>query len=132
MSTKAGQLLWNRQRIDLNGDGIGTPINTGLTQINKGFNSDSIEEPPLGAVGLAPPPDGTRPASRVHVMPLAPTFKWSGVTHSEPYFNPTTGTVWVNFYVDVEGGVQDLNVLFWDPHSLVGPGEADPYNTPND
>lgn len=129
MSIKAGQLLWNRQRINLYGDGLATSINTGLTQLNKSFANDSSDEPPLGIAALAPPPDGATPASRVHVIPMAPIAKWNGVTHSEPYFNTTTGTVWINFYCPIEGGVQDLNVLFWDPHSSVGPGQAETYNT---
>lgn len=128
MSKKAGQLLWNRQRIDLPAGT--TQINTGLCQVNKSFESESIGEPPLG-VTLAPPgpPNGTLPASRIQVVMLAPTDKWAGVTHGEPYLNPATDTIFVAFQNTNEGGITDLNVLFWNPHSMVGPGDADTYNS---
>lgn len=128
MSTKAGQLLWNRMMIDVASNG--TDCDTGLTQVNKGFESDSVNEPPLGISGTSAPADGARPASRVQVIPLAPLGKWMYITHSEPYFNTTTGTVHVKFYSSAEGGTDDLNVLFWDPHSGIGPGQADTYNLP--
>lgn len=126
MSTKAGQLLWNRMQIDITSIEGGTPIDTGLTQINKGFAADSVNEPSLGTSGIAPPFPGTGAPSRVQVIPMAPLDKWNGVTHSEPYFNTVTKTVHVQFYS--LNPVQDLNVLFWDPHSAIGPGEAKTYN----
>jgi hypothetical protein len=125
MSTKAGALLWNRMRIDVD---IAADIDTGLTQVGKGFAGMSPNEPTLGVEGTVPPADGALPASRVQVIPLAPLSKWADIVHSEPYFNTTTGTVHVRFVSTLEGTITDLNVLFWDPHSMVGPGEADTYN----
>jgi len=127
---KAGVLLWNRQRITLpNGF---TTINTGLTQVSKAFGNMSLNEPPLG-VSIAPPgpPDGTLPASRVHVIPEAPLAAWAAITHGEPFVDPATGTVKVTFNNATAGSPPpsvEINVLFWDPHSMVGPGEADTYN----
>jgi hypothetical protein len=103
-------------------------IDTGLTQLNKAFAGMSPSEPPLGVNATAPPPDGTLPASRVQVIPMAPLSKWNSVVHGEPYFNTNTNTVHVRFSTTNEGSVTDLNVLFWDPHSIVGPGKADTYN----
>ena len=127
MSTKAGTLLWNRKRITLApGD---TTIDTGLTQLSKIFASMSPGEPPLGVTTSPPgPPDGTLPASRVQVIPQAPLGPWNSVTHGEPFIDPATGTVKVTFVLDSEGSVT-INVLFWDPHSMVGPGQADTYNS---
>lgn len=126
MGTKAGALLWNRQRITL-AAGL-TPVDTGLSQVDKAFGNMSLNEPPMG-VTIAPPgpPDGTGPASRIMVIPQAPTSAWTDITHGEPYLNPATGTIFVTFN---NGGKTPatINVLFWDPHSLVGPGDADTYN----
>jgi hypothetical protein len=128
MSRKAGTLLWNRQRLTLPSGS--TSIDTGLQQPNKSFGDYSPNEPPLGVSAAPPgPADGTTPAARVQVIPMAPLGGWSLVTHGEPFVNPATGTVWVTFANANEGDV-DINVLFWDPHSMVGPGEADPYNPP--
>jgi hypothetical protein len=124
MSTKAGALLWNRQRITLNA-GTNT-IDTGLTQVSRS------DVPPLGATAAAPgPADGTLPASRIQVIPLPDLGPWltNSISHGEPYLNPATNTVWVTIYVN-NGGPVDVNVLFWDPHSFAGPGEAAPYNEP--
>ncbi len=127
MSTKAGALLWNRQRITLAG-GL-TAFDTGLAQIGKAFGDMSLNEPPLGATSAPPgPPDGTLPASRIMVIPEAPTAAWASVTHGEPYRNPATNTMWVTFSND--GGSTTINVLFWNPHSSMGPGDADTYNAP--
>ena len=125
MSTKAGTLLWNRKRITLApGD---TTIDTGLTQLSKIFTSMSPGEPPLGVTTSPPgPPDGALPASRVQVIPQAPLAAWNGVTHGEPFVDPATGTVKVLFTNG--GATAAINVLFWDPHTIVGPGQADTYN----
>jgi hypothetical protein len=114
MGLKAGTLLWNRQRIDLPAGGP-TAIDTGLIQVNQSFAGMSPDEPGL--------------TQRVQVIPMAPTNKWSTVTHSEPYIGPN-GKVWVDFTNFNEGSISDLNVLFWDPHSMVGPGQAETYNGP--
>jgi len=138
MSRKAGTLLWNRKRFTVlgaNDDVVPASnpvdIDTGITQVNRNFGGD----PGLGAVITVPPgqtgPIG--PASRVQVIPLAIApgglQAWTGVSHSEPYFDPATGTVHVVFTKLTEGDVV-INALFWDPHSLVGPGQADTFNAP--
>ncbi len=124
MSKKAGALLWHRMRITLQGGD--TDVDTGVTQLGKSFENDSLGEPPLGISGVAPPPSGTLPASRVDVVPMAPTTAWTNITHSEPYFNTTTNTVHVVF-TNASAPIE-INVLFWDPHTIVGPGQADTYN----
>jgi len=127
MGTKAGALLWNRRRITLT-NCVNTTIDTGLTQVNKSFAGMSPNEPPLG-ITIAPPgpPDGSLPASRVQVIPQAPLAAWSVVTHGEPFVDPADGTVKVVFVVTGHTPVT-INVLFWDPHSIVGPGQASTYN----
>jgi hypothetical protein len=129
MSTKAGNLLWNRRRVSV-GPGA-TNIDTGLRQANMSFDASSDGEPPLGISGVAPPAGGSLPASRVQVIPLAPIGEWTSaaISHSEPWFNTATGTVFVTFVSGNEGQA-DINVLFWDPHTLMGPGDADTYNAP--
>lgn len=106
-------------------------VDTGLTQLGKSFAAQSPGEPTLGVAGTSAPAPGALPASRVQVIPLAPLPQWDNITHSEPYFNTTTGTVHVAF-TNSDQGNATINVLFWDPHTLVGPGEADTYNTPDD
>jgi hypothetical protein len=128
MSKKAGALLWRRMRITLQ-PGV-TGVDTGLTQLNKSFADQSSNEPPLGVVGVAPPPPGTLPASRIEVMPLAPTAPWTNITHSDPFFDPTTETIVVAF-TNGDKTPATINVLFWDPHTIVGPGQADPYTSGN-
>jgi hypothetical protein len=127
MSTKAGALLWNRQRITLPA-GL-TTIDTGLRQVNKAFNNMSLDEPPLG-VSVAPPgpADGTLPASRIMVVPMSPISTWANITHGEPFVDPATGTVKVTF--NNSGASTTVNVLFWDPHSIPGPGQANTYHQP--
>jgi hypothetical protein len=125
MSTKAGALLWNRQRITLP-PGL-TTVDTGLTQVNKSFAGMSPNEPPLGVEAAPPgPPDGALPASRVQVIPMAPMSAWALIGHGEPFVDPATGTVKVTF--NNGGAPVEVNICFWDPHSMVGPGQADAYN----
>jgi hypothetical protein len=123
MSKKAAALLWNRMRFTVL-DGV-IDIDTGLTQPNRSFPDYSPGEPPLGTSGVATPAPGALPPSRIMVIPLAPLSAWQGVTHGEPYYNTTTGTIHVQFS---NGVTTEVNGLFWDPHSLVGPGDADTYN----
>lgn len=126
MGLKAGALLWNRMAITLN-QGF-TSIDTGLRQPNKSFPGYSPNEPPLGVEAAPPgPPDGTLPASRIQVIPMSPTSPWTDITHGEPFVNPATGTVWVTFS-NANKTPAFVNVLFWDPHSILGPGQADTYN----
>lgn len=127
MSTNAGNLLWNRRRITLSGGA--TDVDTGLTQPQQGFGSSSANEPPLGIAGTTPPADGTAPASRVQVCVQAPVAGWTGITHGEPWFDTTTGTVHVEFH-NINETPTTINVLFWDPSTLIGPGQADTYNAP--
>lgn len=128
MSEKNGTLLWNRMRIGPIDSGATLTVDTGITQLGKGFPLQSPGEPSMGTAGVAPPPAGTTPASRLHVIPLMPTSAWSGITMSEPFLNTTTGTMQVAFTNNSETEVTTLNVLFWNPHSIVGPGDADTYN----
>lgn len=113
MSTKAGQLLWNRVRLTLPPVQSFT-VDTGLTQLSKNFDASSLNEPTLGGL-----------ASRVQVIPLLPIDNWTNVSHGEPYL--LNGTVHVDFTSIGEGPVT-INVLFWDPHTVIGPGNAQSYN----
>ena len=125
MSNQAGALLWNRKTVAFGPSQASVDVDTGLTQVNRGFG----EDPPLGGSGLI--------ASRVQVIPLAPTAGWADVAHGEPFLDPATNTIHVVF---VHGGVlpepplpfqfPSFNVLFWDPHTSIGPGKADTYNAP--
>lgn len=123
MSRKAGALLWNRVRVEFPPNVGSIDVDTGLTQPNKSFGDYSPNEPPLSS-GLQP--------SRVQVIPLAPTGNWSGISHSEPVLDPVTGTIHVTFSVgfipEPPFQLPPLNVLFWDPHAIVGPGQAAFYN----
>lgn len=118
MSRKAGQLLWNRVHVVFPPDTVTVEVDTGIT-------AESL-------AGLPPMGDGTV-ASRVQVIPLAPTDNWgSRAVVGEPFLDPTTRTV----HVRLGGGLapeppfqlSPLNVLFWAPHSIASPGDADPYN----
>jgi len=129
MSTKAGNLLWNRVRVTIPGDAAPTEVDTGLIQLGKSFDASSVDEPPLGESGTVAPAPGTLPASRIQVIPLAPTSAWANITHSEPFLDTATGTIHVTFSNSAEGAAE-INVLFWNPHSAIGPGEADTYNAP--
>lgn len=112
MSKKSGQLLWNRQHVNLPAGPF--TLDTGLTQLNRAWANSSADEPGF---------DGP---SRIQVIPMAPLAAWADVTHGEPTFNPATQTVRVTFFNASEGPTT-LNVLFWDPATVVGPGEADLY-----
>jgi len=126
MGLKAATLLWNREHLVL-ASGI-TSFDTGLTQTNRSFADYSPNEPPLGVSSAPPgPPDGTLPASRIQVIPMAPLGVWVDITHGEPFVNPATNTVWVTFNNNSKTPAE-INVLFWDPHSIVGPGLAATYN----
>jgi hypothetical protein len=117
MAEKAGALLWNRVYKQL-AEGTQT-VNTGLKQPNTGFGDYSPGEPPLAG---SPDPGGV--GSRIQVIPMSPLTAWAGVRHGEPQVNED-GEVEVTF--EIPDGGRLLNVLFWDPHSMIGPGAADPY-----
>lgn len=131
MGLKAGALLWHRMRITLPAATTLAPstlnVDTGLTQPNRSFESYSPGEPPLGVVAAVPPPDGTPPASRIQVIPMAPLAAWTLVTHGEPYLDTDTDTIHVLFTNSGPTPIE-INALFWDPHSMVGPGEANTYH----
>jgi len=137
MGRRAGSLLWRRMRLFPTGGVLpnfapndSQDIDTGITQVNRNFGDYSPGEPNLGVAASSAPAVHPQTASRVQVVPLAPTVKWAGIVHGEPYFNTVTGTVHVKFTNLGQYYINDLNVLFWDPHSLVGPGQADTYGEP--
>ena len=122
MSTKQGQLLWNRIQFTVpaatNGGGPGIlDLDTGLTQLNRAWDNSSIAEPGFGA------------PSRIQVMPLAPTVGWATLSHGEPFLDAITGTIHVEF-ANAGFSPRTVNALFWNPHTAVGPGMADPYQEP--
>lgn len=117
MSEKARQLLWNRQRITLAAGA--TLVNTGIRQVSLAFGNSSVNEPQFSTVGTI--------GSRLQVVPLAPTANWDYITHGEPLPGPD-GYVYVAFTNATSPPTAvPINVLFWDPHTLIGPGDADPY-----
>jgi len=113
MPNIAGNLLIHRMQIVLpNGP---TDIDTGLQQRLRAFPVDEPTDDP-----------GLGDASRVMVIPMMPLANWIPILHGEPYLHPTTKTVHVAF---VNGGPEAvIDALFWDPHSIVCPLDADPYN----
>lgn len=113
MSNVAGALLWNRMAVELPPNAPTLDVDTGLTQVNR-----ALSDPPLGN-GIV--------TSRVQVIPLAPIDGWLGLTHGEPFLDPITNTIHVVFAIGCQRPGATINVLFWDPHTLIGPGEADPY-----
>jgi hypothetical protein len=114
MSKNAGQLLWNRVNLFI-GPGATVDVDTGLCQVLKAWGASSINEPGFGF------------PSRIQVIPMAPVGGWLGVSHGEPFLDPATDTIHVSFTNNGEGPAF-INVLFWNPHTLIGPGEADGYN----
>lgn len=102
MSKIAGQLLWNRVKDTLE---VETKIfDTGLCQ------KSAAEDPNF--------------ASRVMVIPQAPLASWDSVTIGEPYM--LNGTVHVAL-TKSQGETVEIRVLFWAPHTVVGPVDVDPY-----
>jgi hypothetical protein len=62
------------------------------------------------------------------VIPLVPTNPWAGVSLvGEPWVDAATGDVFVQFDNTNEIPVT-VNVLFWDPDTKIGPGQASTYN----
>ena len=122
MSRKAGTLLWRRKKVEFPPSTGTIDVDTGLTQVDRSFGDMSPGEPGFGA------------PSRVQVVPLAPTANWGSISHGEPFLDPATNTIHVVFSVgftpEPPFQLQPLNVLFWDPHSIVGPGDAEAYNPP--
>jgi hypothetical protein len=121
MAVQGGQLLWNRMQISLTAGVVDFDVDTVLQQALLGFDDG---EPVLS--GVEPVlPNNLGVASRVMVEPMAPFDNWSGITHQEPFVDPVTNTVHVLF--SNPGAEVVINVLFWDPHTLVGPGMAHTY-----
>lgn len=120
MTARAGNLLWNRVHQDLVGgeNNIDTLLKTSI-------QAWGADQPSLGLHQAAPPALGAIPASRVMVIPLPPLAAWTGVEIGEPYFDTDTNTVHVTMSAPDDVTV---NVLFWCPHTIDGPGQADPYN----
>lgn len=111
MALQAGELLIHRMQVTLgSGD---TEVDTGVTQANLGVQPD----PPVGGSDTVP--------SRIMVKILPPIDNWGGVTISEPVLDPVTNTVHVTF--TNPGAATTVNVLIWDPHTLMGPVDADLY-----
>lgn len=130
MSTISGQLLWRRIRFGTGGSFVAlvpgdTDIDTGVTQVSGAF-----QDPPIGIPGPSAPADGALPASRIQIVPEAPLDAWAFITHGEPYYNTVTRTCHVVFH-NSDCSSHSFNVLVWDPHTLVGPGQADIYNKAN-
>jgi hypothetical protein len=119
MSAKNGQLLISRQQITLVAGA--NVIDTGLRQANLSFGSSSAGEPDL--------------AARTMIIPLpastSATGDWSLVRISaEPVVGPD-GTVLVELtWTSDDPDTGTVNVLFWAPHTLVGPVDAAPYIAP--
>jgi hypothetical protein len=114
MALQAGELLIHRMQVTLGtGD---TDVDTGVTQANLGVQPD----PPVGGSSTVP--------SRIMVKVLPPIDNWSGITISEPVLDPGTNTVHVTF--TNPGAAAVVNVLIWDPHTLMGPVDADLYAVP--
>jgi hypothetical protein len=109
----AGNLLLNRMHLFL-APGVNI-IHTGLQQDLRAF--------PVGEPTDDPAPNH---ASRIMVFPLSPIVAWAGVTHGEPYMDPTSKTIRVAITNPTQGTVE-VNVLFWDPHSIVCPLDAMTY-----
>jgi hypothetical protein len=117
MSAKNGQLLVSRQQITL----VAGPqtIDTGLRQVNQSFGASSESEPGL--------------AERTMIIPLAAsssaTGDWSLVRVADPTIGPD-GAVRVQMTWLGEASSATYNVLFWAPHTSIGPVDAEPYSAP--
>jgi hypothetical protein len=113
MPNIAGNLLLNRRRLTL-APGT-TDIDTGLQQCLRAFPPGEPTDDP-----------GVNEASRIMVCPMVPVIAWLPLTHGEPYLDPTTKTVHVAF-LNSDRAPVTINVLFWNPHSIICPLDADPY-----
>lgn len=117
MGLKAGALLWNRQRIELQANSASFH-DTGLHQPNKSFADYSPNEPAINQYAAI--------GSRIQVIPMSPLPEWTTISHGEPFLDPD-GKIMVQFFNSDLYNNHTINVLFWDPHSMVGPGDADTY-----
>lgn len=116
MSTKNGQLLVSRQQITFVGP-VPQVIDTGLRQVNQAFGASSVNEPSLAARTMIIPLVGSNDAPG----------NWSLVrATAEPSIGPN-GTVLVELAYLGEDSGTTYNVLFWAPHTSIGPVDAEPY-----
>ncbi len=101
MPIVSGQRLWNRQQINV-------PV--GSTDVPHGLLQQNLSiDPSL--------------AASIMVIPLPPTGNWANITTGEP-------TASIVPFSNSGGGNVDLNVLFWLPHTMMGPGDAAAYLPP--
>jgi hypothetical protein len=116
MSTKNGQLLVSRQQITIIGEAPQV-IDTGLRQVNQAFGASSVNEPGLAARTMVIPLIGSNDAAG----------DWRDVrVNAEPFIGPD-GTVLVELRYVGEARDVTVNVLFWAPHTSIGPVDAEPY-----
>lgn len=101
MPVIAGQRLWNRQQINV-------PV--GSTDVPHGLMQQNLAIDPALAASIM-------------VIPLPPTSNWDNITTGEP-------TASIVPFSNSGGGNVDLNVLFWLPHTMMGPGDAATYLPP--
>jgi hypothetical protein len=106
MPIRSGQRLWNRKHLVLEvGENI---VPHGLTQLRRNIDPQF--------------------APAVQIIPLPPLDAWAGVQLGA---QPDSENVM--FIVPDTGGKTgkpeqvELDVLFWEPHTVVGPGDADEY-----
>lgn len=118
MGKKAGFLMWNRMRITINAN-TAVEVDTELAQPTGSFQNMSTDEPRINQFTGS---SGTI-GSRIQVIPLAPLIAWQNIVHSEPFLS-ADGKIKVLFTNTGQSNVT-INVLFWNPHSLVGPGDSD-------
>ncbi|MEX2716749.1 MAG: hypothetical protein Q6370_010650 [Candidatus Sigynarchaeota archaeon] len=93
-----------------------------MTQPNRRFADYSRDEPRIDQFVSGAAVIG----SRIQVIPQAPLNNWNSINHGEPFLD-TDGFVKVVFN-NLTGGQVTINVLFWDPHAVTGPGDADTYS----
>ncbi|MGH7176890.1 MAG: hypothetical protein ACREJC_05885 [Tepidisphaeraceae bacterium] len=110
MAKQAGQLLWRRMTLQFD-EGETKDVDTGITQVNRSFPDG---EPDL--------------ASRLQIILMPPAIPSNGgnvVIQSQPFLDPITDTVHV--LLRNAGPFTHVTLFFFDPHTLIGPGLADPY-----
>lgn len=116
MAVQAGNLLWNRVRVTLS---------PGANTVVSGVREAEANHAPDPNLGSDP--------SRLMVIPLLPVDPWldgpvvgGNIDIAEPTVNPATGIAEV---VLTSQHVEDVevNILFIDPHSFIGPVSAEGY-----
>lgn len=128
MSKRAGQLLWNRMNLTVD---PATPldVDTSIWQPNRSFAANSVGEPTMPEIGADP----LLNPSRIQVIPQSPVGNWLGVSHGQPFAHlnvggPNDGKITIHVLFTNSGTDPiDINALFWDPDTKIGPGAADVY-----